>query len=142
MKRVLNTIMAQNVPVTQRQRYIYWGTSETKDALNDAAVIALTGAGTTTTPGGSVENGRELRYDRFKTFYNFDMPAQTGKYVTVCIPSEFGGDGKFRYFGLTNQFVLINTIVGFTDHDGASYDMNVYMSYNKINAVISELITV
>ncbi len=114
--------------------------------MDRAGVIALDGAGTTVTPGGLVENGRENRYDRYKTYYNFDMenldPLGEGKYIVICIPTDFGGVGKFQFNSMVNNFVLVNTIAEFLDEQGLTYGMNVFMSYNRYYGYVDELITI
>lgn len=145
MKRVLNTLYTKKDSQNLRVKFIYWGIALTKNPLDAAAVYALDGAGTTETPGGAVETGREERMDRYKTFYNFDMenlaPLGEGKYIVICFPVTFGGSGRFEFNGLINNFALINTIIGFEDNVGRVYDLNVFMSYNKYNGYIDELIT-
>ena len=139
-KNVLNTIIVKKISLNTDQKYIFWGAALTKDILTKEAVLALNGAG--------VGTGRELRYDRFATLGSVSVPFNlpnvspigVAKYLVICIPVAFGFNGIVLVNnGLTYNFEEINTVVDFIDELGVSYPMQVFMSYDKFNGIVTSL---
>lgn len=113
--------------LNELQKYIYYGLVDSITSLTTEEVLSLDGFG--------VDSGKELRVDRFRTFFNI-IP--NGKYLAICIPVAFGGEGKF-FSNQTTLFYNPNTILDFIDDDGKQYAMNVYVSPYSYNGDINEL---